>query len=63
MVQPSGDDDDDRSATNMVVLVVVAVIVVVGCFVAWEMKKETTLEDCYASGQRNCAPIDTQGPH
>jgi hypothetical protein len=60
MTHPNpGDDDDDRTGTNMIVLIVVAVIVVIGCIVAWEMKKESSLEDCYAGGGRNCQPINT----
>jgi hypothetical protein len=62
MVQPDPNDDDydRRSRANIMVLIAVAVVVVVGCIIGWKMKKETKLEDCYAAGQRNCAPIDTQ---
>lgn len=57
MADPNHDDDDDRSATNYIVLAVVAVIVLIGCIVVWEMKKESSLEDCYAAGGKNCQPI------
>ena len=58
----NGDDDDgdDRSGANMVVLIVAVVIIVVGSLVVWGMKHESNLEDCYAAGHRNCAPVDTQ---
>ena len=60
---PKDDDDDGRSRANIMALVAVAVVVVIGCIIAWQMKKETNLEDCYAAGGRNCTPIDTQDPH
>jgi Na+/proline symporter len=60
MVHPNHDDDnDDRSGANMIVLIAVAVIIVIGVIVAWQMKKESSLKDCYAAGGRNCQPVNT----
>ncbi len=59
MADPNDDDYDGRSRANIMVLVAVVVVVVIGCIIAWKMKKETALEDCYAAGGRNCAPITT----
>ena len=56
---PNEDDYDRRSRANIIVLVAVVIVLVVGGYIGWKMKKETALEDCYAAGGRNCAPIAT----
>jgi hypothetical protein len=61
MAQPDPNDDDYDRRSRANIMVLIAVVVVVGCIIGWKMKKETTLEDCYAAGHRNCAPVDTQG--
>jgi Na+/proline symporter len=62
MVQPDPNDDDyeRRSRANMMVMVAVVIVLIVGGYIGWKMKKETTLEDCFAAGGRNCAPVSTQ---
>lgn len=52
------DDDDGRRRSVLLALAVVAVIVIGGFFLVWKMWQNEKLQECYASGRRDCAPID-----
>jgi hypothetical protein len=51
----------DRTTANIIVLVVVALLIGVGVWLANTMLDVRKIQDCVASGRRNCAPIATPG--
>jgi hypothetical protein len=51
----------DRTTTNIIVLVVVALLIGAGVWLANTMLDVRKIQDCVASGRRNCAPIVTPG--
>jgi len=56
---PPDDDDEETSRRNVVLtLAVVVVIVVLGFLLVWKMRQNEKLQECYATGRRDCAPID-----
>ena len=53
------DDDSPASrARALAALVVVLVLVVGGFFLARQLAKVSSLEDCLMAGRRNCVPVD-----
>jgi hypothetical protein len=56
---PDDEDEDGDSGRNVVlVLAVVVVIVVLGFLLVWKMWQNEKLQECYATGRRDCAPIE-----
>jgi len=57
---PPDDEDDDgaRQRSFLIALAAVAVIVVLGFLLVSKMWEHEKMEECYASGRRDCAPID-----
>jgi hypothetical protein len=47
----------DRTITNLVVLLVVGLLVGAGVWLANTMLDVRRIQDCVASGRRNCAPL------
>ena len=62
MDQPP-DDYDQRQRTNLLVIGVVLLIVVVTVGLMLLLKHGIELQDCFAAGHHNCAPIDTAEQH
>jgi hypothetical protein len=56
--QPDPEEDDDRAFGNMILLVLVAALVGGGIWIASVMLDVRKVQDCAASGRRNCAPVD-----
>jgi hypothetical protein len=56
--QPPPDDYDRRQWTNLLVLGV-AILLVVTMVLMLMLKHGIELQDCFAAGHHNCAPIDT----
>ena len=54
-------NERDRTVTNLIVLVVVVVLVAAGVWLANTMLDVRKIQDCFASGRRNCAPIAVPG--
>jgi len=50
---------DRNSMRAMIGLVVIVLLIIVTTIVMQKMRTAASLEDCYASGRTNCAPIDT----
>jgi hypothetical protein len=59
MNQPLPDDYGQRQRTNLIVLGVAILIVVVTVTLMLLLKHGIELQDCFAAGHHNCAPIDT----
>jgi hypothetical protein len=57
---PSDDEEEDegRRRSALLALAAVVVIVVLGFLLVWKMWQNEKLQECYASGRRDCAPID-----
>lgn len=56
---PDDEEEDGDSRRNVVlVLAVVVVIVVLGFLLVWKMWQNEKLQECYATGRRDCAPIE-----
>ena len=55
------DDFDDaaRWRQTLVGLVVVALLLVAGWWVMNELQRHREIDNCIASGRRDCAPLDT----
>ena len=56
------DDTDDayRWRQTLAGLIAVALLIVVGWWVMSEMQRHREIENCLASGRRNCAPLETK---
>lgn len=46
---------------GIVPVVILLVLVVGGLFLIFEMRDMANIQDCVASGRRNCAPLDVPG--
>ncbi|HEX4156857.1 MAG TPA: hypothetical protein VHY79_00140 [Rhizomicrobium sp.] len=56
---PDDEYDDPNRRRNLVLaLAGIVVIVVLGFFLVWKMWQNEKLQECYATGRRDCAPID-----
>jgi hypothetical protein len=55
---PTPEDEDDRAFGNVILLVLVAALVGGGIWIASVMLEVRKVQDCAASGRRNCAPVD-----
>jgi hypothetical protein len=53
------DDYEQRQRTNFLVFVVAILLVVVTVTLMLLLKHGIELQDCFAAGHHNCAPIDT----
>ena len=54
-------DEDDyrhRMKMNALALLVTAVLVIAGVWLATKLAEMRTIQDCFLSGRRNCAPIN-----
>ena len=51
----------DRTLTNVLLLVIVGALVGGGIWIANTMLDVRKVQDCVASGRRNCAPISVPG--
>jgi len=60
---PSDQDDDTRWRTNLVVFVAAVALVVVTVILMLMLKHGIAVQDCFAAGHHNCAPIDTTEQH
>jgi hypothetical protein len=54
-------NERDRTVTNLIILLVVVALVGAGVWLANTMLDVRKIQDCVASGRRNCAPIATPG--
>ncbi|HML14799.1 MAG TPA: hypothetical protein VK456_15955 [Xanthobacteraceae bacterium] len=66
MTHPNPPDDPEpteaeRRRTNLMLLGVAVVVVVLGVYLVNWLIEQRRLQDCFASGRSNCAPITTQG--
>ena len=52
-------DDVVRWRQTLVGLVVVALLLVAGWWVMNELQRHRKIDNCIASGRRDCAPLDT----
>jgi hypothetical protein len=52
-------DDRARDRTNVAVLALAAVLVFLGWLLVRELGRSAHVQDCFASGRTNCAPIET----
>ncbi len=52
-------DDVVRWRQTLVGLVVVALLLVAGWWVMNELQRHREIDNCIASGRRDCAPLDT----
>jgi hypothetical protein len=55
----SGGSDKIRGPFGWPSLLVVAALVLGGWFVFRQMQADSKLQDCFLSGRKNCAPIDS----
>lgn len=55
---PPDDDGSSRQRSFVLALAAVVMIVVLGFFLVWKMWQNEKLQECYATGRRDCAPID-----
>ncbi|HEV2673642.1 MAG TPA: hypothetical protein VGV37_03815 [Aliidongia sp.] len=61
--EPPAEAEHDAPASNrgpMAALVVVLVLVILGFVVTQALRKNSSIQDCVASGRTNCAPIDAR---
>jgi hypothetical protein len=58
MDQPPPEDYDQRQRTNLLVAGIAILIVVVTVTLMLLLKHGIELQDCFAAGHHNCAPID-----
>jgi hypothetical protein len=55
-------EDDKSQQKNLIVLAVVIGIVVLSVWLLLKFKDGTAILDCFASGRKNCQPIDMSSP-
>jgi hypothetical protein len=58
------DENPQQSRSNLRLLVILALFAVgvVGVlFITQQLRNAAAIQDCVASGRRNCAPISTRG--
>ncbi len=58
MDQPPPDDYRQRQRTNLIVFGVAVALVAVTVILLLMLKHGTELQDCFAAGHHNCAPVD-----
>ena len=51
-------DHDNRQAGNIAVLIVVVILAIGSAWLLIKYKESSALLDCYASGRKNCEPIN-----
>jgi hypothetical protein len=63
MSQPPPDndngDDDDTQRRNLAALAAVIALVALAVFLMVKLKAGIAMQDCFAQGRHDCAPIDT----
>ncbi|MGC9953427.1 MAG: hypothetical protein ABSD21_04010 [Rhizomicrobium sp.] len=57
------DDYDEKQRTNLLVIGVAVFIVVVTVLLMLMLKHGIELQDCFAAGHHNCAPVETTEQH
>jgi len=55
------DDEHQRRRTNLLLLLVAIALVVAGVWIVNMLVDMRRIQDCVASGRRNCAPISVDG--
>jgi hypothetical protein len=55
----SDDDPGSNPHRAFIGLIAIVGLIVVVVFIAYRLHESAALQDCFASGRTNCAPIET----